>query len=80
MPSPSGGTAILIRTAKRFSFRGEKLVVLRSSSSPLERTLTRGRSVLSFTQITPGDLDVAVIGQLATTHLPLRYQFEPSST
>jgi len=50
--------------------------VSHSSSRPLEITLTPGRAVLSFTQITPGDLDVAVFGQLAATHFPLRDQFK----
>jgi hypothetical protein len=35
------------------------------------------RAELAVSQIAPGDLDVAVLGQLPATHLPLRDQFEP---
>lgn len=41
---------------------GDRLVVERSSSHPHQITLIRGHSVLAFPQITPGDLDVAVVG------------------
>jgi hypothetical protein len=32
-----------------------------------------------MTKIAPGDLDVAIVGQLPTAHLPLGNQFEPRS-
>ena len=37
------------------------------------------RSGISFTEISAGDLDVGVIGQLPATNLPLSDEFEPSS-
>ncbi len=35
------------------------------------------RPDLTFPQISPGDLDITVVGQLPTPNLPLTDQFEP---
>jgi hypothetical protein len=40
---------------------------------------TSDRPRVTFAQITPGDLDVAVIGQLSPSQLPLDRKLEPST-
>jgi hypothetical protein len=42
-----------------------------------ERRLPSGCRVAALTQISAGDLDIAVRAQLATAHLPFGHQFEP---
>jgi len=47
-----------------------------SDRRPLEKITPPSRRVL-FPQIAPGDLDVAVLGQLPATQLPIDDKLEP---
>jgi len=69
-PGPAGGPCQHNRHLELFVARP-------SSSKPAIADPACYRSGLAFSQIAPGDLDIAVIGQLAATNLALCDEFEP---